>query len=121
MTSTPSSRHRSTTERTSFSVANEEASLPNTITPAEIRNEFRRRRRSRKKPKQNVLSLPSTTMRDAPQKVSVVLRSRKRASIRKADISSPFSNLDSFPMEGFQHRGKNRSPISSSQRASDCL
>src|SRR5258708_33765674 len=116
MTSMPSSRHRSTPDRTSFSVANEEASLPNTFTPAEIRNEFRRRRRSRKKPKQNVLSLPSTTTRDAPQKVSVVLRSRKRASIRKADISSPVNTLGSFPMEGFHGRRRNQSPISSSQR-----
>src|SRR5271166_6853522 len=105
MTDTPSPRHISTTERMSLSVANERASPPNTMAPAEMCNELRKLRRSRKKPKQNVLSLPSTTMSDAPQKVSVVLRSRKRASIRKADISSPFSNLDSFPMEGFQHRG----------------
>ena len=37
--------HRSITERTSFSVANEDASLPNTTAPAEICREFRRRKK----------------------------------------------------------------------------
>jgi hypothetical protein len=55
-------------------------------------------------------------MRGAPQKVSVVSRSKKRESIRNADIVLSLSILGSFPMADCLCHGKSRAPTASSQR-----